>query len=800
MKLKLFLTAFILSMNWLSSTAFKLVSEPSDSIIPSRSIELNPNGFTVTYKFEGAISISDELYKGCTRLDIPGFGLNSTAGEPAWPIRTDSFEIPDGCEASVEVISEKWDVLDISLSPSRPLLYDSIDEEYTTDNVPPIKYTRFALPEKSITIQQTQVYRDRKILFVNVIPIKFIDSSKILACETITYQVNFKASGDNRQKQSSQIFHDVDEDLMSSIYSATLTNSDIDKSYSPKTTVWENAPYYLILSVPEYRPMITNFIDWKKMMGYNAYAIYSYTWDPTKIKETIQKAYRSIKTLQFVLLVGDALAIPPVRHPESKGTFAHSSDFTYGCMDGDEDTEQDIIIGRLSVSNTSEASTVISKIINYEKDPPINESFYKNAVHAAYFEDSLKPYEGYEDTRFTRTSEDIRNGLNDEKKIIKRIYFANSNTNPTNWNNRLYGYGEDLPSDLLKPTFKWDGITKDVINAINSGAFYIFHRGHGSYSGWSAPTFRINAIQDLDNKNLLPVCFSINCQTGAFGHTEVIIIPSQKKYKLIEQSFSEALLRKPMGGAVGIIAASELSFSGPNDALAMELFHAIWPNSTILTDFPQYSSNGFNQNDSPIYSIGGILRKGMSQTYAKFANITPYTKRIYHCFGDPSMEIHTTSPNIQLRYFNKIRPYIIETSAPMFMSLVLKNGSVLVSRGTRFDFTQYKDQFAKYMLRSRNMRPILSDEEREPIDTLYTASGFSNFEYNQNCLNIEFEDSSIGTELIRIRSIFNTDYCQEYMITEGKMNIPTYDFKEGTYSVELVKNGNTIDSRKIYIK
>ena len=549
---------FLLSalLGYIASYAFTLESKPSETITPVRTIEQDATGITVSYKFSGAISLTDDLYPECKSIDIPGFGHNLTLGEPAWPIRIDSFEIPDGCEAEVSILSDEWIDLGMTLAPARPLLIDSSDETYSLENVPTVKKFDGIKPTRPVDISDIQTYRDRSILYVNVIPVKCIGNFKTMVCENLTYRVSFKSTRNGLFNKSEKIIHEVDKDLMKTMYTTCLPESDIEVQSSLGGTKWVNAPYYLILSSPNYKSSVNNFVEWKKCMGFNTDVIYSSSWTSEKIKETISKAYNAASTLQYVLLIGDAKLLPPVRHLaiESRSSYDHSSDFTYGCMDGDDDLEQDVIIGRLSVTNASEASIVINKIIDYEKNPTLNSSFHLNAIQAAYFQDQQYP-NNYEDRRFTRTSEDIRNGLNNEDFFIKRIYNAYNSVTPTNWNKGTYAYGESLPEELLKPNFKWNGSTSDVINAINSGAFYVLHRGHGSYNGWSLPSLTINDVTSLNNRNLLPVFFNINCQSGAFGYTEI----SGSGNNIIDKSFSEALLRKANGGAVGIIAASEVS-------------------------------------------------------------------------------------------------------------------------------------------------------------------------------------------------------------------------------------------------
>lgn len=135
-KALLLISAFLAGC--LHSDAFRLVSTPMDSIVPERNIIQDETGVTVSYEFHGAVAVQDNLYPASVNISIPGFGQNTTLGEPAWPLRIDSFEIPEGCDAEVSVVSSQWTDLGVSLAPSRPMLVDSSDETYSLANVPPV--------------------------------------------------------------------------------------------------------------------------------------------------------------------------------------------------------------------------------------------------------------------------------------------------------------------------------------------------------------------------------------------------------------------------------------------------------------------------------------------------------------------------------------------------------------------------------------------------------------------------------------------------------------------------------------
>ena len=116
-----------------------------------------------------------------------------------------------------------------------------------------------------------------------------------------------------------------------------------------------------------------------------------------------------------------------------------------------------------------------------------------------------------------------------------------------------------------------------IQSMMNLGQLYVLHRDHGYSGGWGTPDFNTSYIPGLTNGNRLPVMFSINCSSGDLDHTG---------------SFAKQLLSHPNGGAVGVIAASDISYSGLNDAFTLGLFDAIWDNPGLIPNFTGSGGTG----------------------------------------------------------------------------------------------------------------------------------------------------------------------------------------------------------------
>ena len=344
------------------------------------------------------------------------------------------------------------------------------------------------------------------------------------------------------------------------------------------------------------------------------------------------------------MLLGDAEFLPThyvTVHPwASSSNWWYPSgarigtDLYYADMTGNYYPE--LAVGRIPVNTTDEAALVVNKIIDYERVPPSAGAFYSNAMIASYFQDDELDH--YENRRFVETSEEVRDWMLAQGYSVDRVYYTESNVTPMYYNNGQYSDGGPLPSELLKPGFAWNGSSSMIKSVINAGRFLVIHRDHGESfnngqfegDGWLAPEFTVSDVGDLANGSKLPVVFSVNCETGWFdSETD---FNSGANY----QSLAEAFLLRAGGGAVGVVGASRISFSGYNDFMLRGFIDAIWPQ--FIPDWG---------GATPEYRLGNVLntgKLGMAQFWGDPEGYLQIQFEMVNYLGDPTMEIWTGLP------------------------------------------------------------------------------------------------------------------------------------------------------------
>ncbi len=174
----------------------------------------------------------------------------------------------------------------------------------------------------------------------------------------------------------------------------------------------------------------------------------------------------------------------------------------------------EIATGRLPVRTIDEASTVVGKILGYEKDQSRGDWTNQSLLVADRNDDV---------SDFSHDSRSI-NALLPKSMTVTDIFAS------------------DLDANTAR---------QEVLEAINSGKLLVNYIGHGSVEIWSGDDLLDGTTAStLSNGTRLPLFLAMNCLNGFF----------QDVYT---QSLAEALLLSKNGGAVAVWASSGLAQSEP---------------------------------------------------------------------------------------------------------------------------------------------------------------------------------------------------------------------------------------------
>jgi hypothetical protein len=333
--------------------------------------------------------------------------------------------------------------------------------------------------------------------------------------------------------------------------------------------------------------------------------------DPDRIRQFLRDAY-DIWGTRYVLLGGDSDVLPPryVTTINVLGERHFVSDWYFACLDGTWDADGDgrygeaptygqppdpgdqpdlvpeLYLGRAPVSTPAEARRFVDKTIAYERRPA--DGFENTSM---MFANVLFPSAGLD---FAQLAEQILPLITDDpSQVVTRLY--ESFDNPA-W----------VPGALPENRAA-------VIDALNHGANMVIGFGGGS------PTL-MDAGNRFDPNQLLTAADVLGLTNGdRVGH--VWLCTSYVGAFDTPTSLGEAFLRAERGGAVTVIAPSELEFSNPIALLTRRFAEVVY--------------------DEGAATIGEALVRAR-QSIVPFGD--PIPAMSYHLLGDPMLRIFHVSP------------------------------------------------------------------------------------------------------------------------------------------------------------
>ena len=354
--------------------------------------------------------------------------------------------------------------------------------------------------------------------------------------------------------------------------------------------------------------------------------------NPDTLKAFLRHAYEAWNPVPAaVLLLGDyaldstqgIVSYALTDHPDGSAYEPYMADNKL--VDFNNDGLPDIVIARMPAANGDEAQLMVQKTLEYERHPYDDEYYYSHATTAM----------GYQRSRwFQLCTEIIAGYLEDNGKYVTHINGIHQGTPDSVWSTGqrteqvLNYFGPDgldyIPATMSHLT-DWSGNANKISQAIENGTYLFIHRDHGTYQTWGEPEYFNWNINSLHNDKLTFI-MSANCQTGDFSYGADTT-----------DCLAERFLRVH-NGAVGIIAASQLSYSYVNDTYVWGFFDYLYP------DFmPDYGTQDFDfQYPAFANAYGKYFLQQSSLPYN--TSMKPITYNLFHYFGDAYLQLYSEVP------------------------------------------------------------------------------------------------------------------------------------------------------------
>ena len=593
-------------------------------------ISQNSNGVEVVFSIQ-RMEIEDFYIKGeaFKTVHMPGVFLPNEAGAPDLPGTGRYIAFPQGASVKISILEVQTVVYEgLNIAPAPVIPFENDDSPLVYEKDLSIYQNDAYYPENPVMLSQPLQIRGVDVVILGITPFQYNPvTQQLIVYQNLRVQVDF--AGGNGQfgedRQRSRYWEPILQGHLLNYNS--LPEVDFDRI--PFETDEVNVEYLIIVpDDPVFIAWADTIKQWRNQQGI-----------VTGITTLSEIGGNNADLIQYYLINAYYLWQPSLAAVLMLSDYQNSGD-NYGitaplwnnyCASDNiyadifPDNLPDIAIGRITAQNETHLANMIGKMMEYERTPPTDPDFYQHPLMAG----------GWQDDRWFILCTEICYGfhnLTQNKEPVREYAICSGNPGSiwsTNSNTGLVvsyfgpnglGYIPSSPSYLTN----WNGSATGVNNAINNGAFLVLHRDHGYEAGWGEPGYSIANLYSLTNE-MYPFVFSVNCLSGMYNNSS--------------NCFAEVFHRMEHG-ALGLIAASQVSYSFVNDTYVWGMWDSMWPQFD-----PGYG----------IDSTGSAnLRPGFANVSGKYylqasnwpssGNYKVHTYHLFHHHGDPFITLYSEVP------------------------------------------------------------------------------------------------------------------------------------------------------------
>lgn len=742
---------------------------------------------------------------------INGFNQRHDYKRPSVPFKTILLNIPTSTKVTIDTVSSDFEYIEKELSVAPiPMENTDIQEENNIDN-----YIGF-YPESFILTGDIQIYRYNYLHSFSITPISYSSKSK-----KIKLYKNFRINITYLNDGSESVFDNLPENFknVTNLPHPNINNKPFviidDKILNPRDVTED---YLIIASSNSDFSEIERFSEWKKRQGFRTHIEKRDEWTPMEIDDIVKSYYYNPQiNLNYLVLFNTHEYIPASEYISYSHGYKETklSDLPYACMDGPDDYTADIFYGRIGAYNDTLLKNTINKIINYQKNPTSDSTFYKNISVISRFEPgNSNPTNARESWDVVRHCEIISSYLKLSNKNITKIYQADSKVFPKLWypTALTYKYGDQIFSyssnakieePLQKPNFQWNGSLNDIISSINNGCSMVIYNGHGNVFGWKNFGINPNSLNLLKNTTLNPIIVSGACNTGSLYDSESFA------YKTSCNT----------NGSIITIANNGTSWVPYHNYLIDGIINALYPNPGYYT-YPQstYKNNIIHFNPT----IGNIFQNAVSRMNLARGHYTDAMNDNifgYHIFGDPSTIIYTDVPQKfrkpKISFKNDILTVALDfTDLPASVSFYdTGNNRIEKYEGGmgEYYFENPSDSIISIYISGKNKIPYMVDVKKSEIKDIEEPIAFHHhfqsvkYDHASCYLNIKLDLSTVNgmlTDHISLTINKLGELVKRYIIidyNESSASLYMPDIENCIYILTLRSPSKVLETYKFII-
>ncbi len=618
--------SFVYNDSW-GKNGFSLIENKANEV----KINYSVNNFSLT-----EINVDGQIMHN---VELSGVFLFNDKGMPDLPGGGSIIAVPQGSNVVLEIEDTRYEIIkDVEIAPAPEIPFDT--EEFIPDYEKNDKvYTKNEFyPKNPVQLSKNFKIRGVDVVTLGITPFQYNPVTKELKVLR-DIKVSVKFEGGNGHFGEDRLRNQWWDQILAQniINYNSLPKIDYSERYKNDKSDGEADYVILTLNQSDYLQWADSIKDFRRKQGIltEVYTIDEIGGNTTTAIETwINNAYNNWSIPPAaVLIMADystgtsGIIAPSYSHPYDGN---YISDNAYSDVDNDDLPE--IVFARMTAQNATHLETMVTKFLDYERTPPTSSDFYLHPITAL----------GWQDDRWFQICSEVIGGYWNSigKETIRINALGDPAYNYTNgpWSTAtntatvISYFGEDGLNYLPDNPGTLGGFTGGnatmLNNAINSGAFMLQHRDHGGETGWGEPAYYNSDIDGITNTDM-PYVWSINCLTGNFDLS----------YEVFAEKFHRYTYNGQNSGAVGIMAATQVSYSFVNDVYVWGAYDNMW------TDF--MPEEGADFPTTYIYPAFA----GAAGKHFLYRSSWPYnpeskqiTYRLFHHHGDAFLNIYSEVP------------------------------------------------------------------------------------------------------------------------------------------------------------
>lgn len=539
-----------------------------------------------------------------TQVTIPGFHRSREIGRPAVPVMNRLVAIPDGAEASVEVVEAKTrrvrlaDVgVEHRLMPAQPSLSKSADPGQQPFHFDRAAYATPVTLDDLELAGMVEQGRLRALDFgrLEVRPVAYDPVREELeVAESLRLRVRFEGG---RPGTTEDLLARTRSPFFDGVYGRFAGSKGLHESYPD---VVRDEVTYVVVTPPEFEAGLEDFVAWKTERGFHVEVGVIGTPEVGSTTSSIQSYLHGLfhgatpqqPAPSFVLFVGDVAQCP------TWTVSGNATDRPYCTVDGDG--IPDMYYGRFSATNAAELQAIVDKTMTYDTLSMADPSYLGDVVLIAGADASWAPTHG--------------NGT--------------INYGTDNYFDAAHGIDADVH---LYPQSQYDASL--IVSEVGQGRGFVNYTAHGSRTSWADPSFTQSDIAGLQNVDEYGLVIGNCCLTSTYDYAEC---------------FAESWLRAPDRGAIGYIGGSNSTYWDE------DVYWSVGSTASITADMP-FENTGLGAYDGLFHDHGededqwyvtqhAVAFCGNLAVQESGSSRTDYYWDIYNLMGDPSLPVHVGVP------------------------------------------------------------------------------------------------------------------------------------------------------------